>query len=131
MVPKNDGSVRICVDLKPLNASILREVHPMSTVDETLAQLTGARVFSKLVGFGRSHLQSRPASLPHSSLQWVATALISYHLLSLVPPSIFKNRCPRSSADWKGSSVKWTMSWSLAGISLSTTPGSQSSSQAY
>jgi len=44
-VPKDGGAVRICVDLKPLNESALREVHPMPKVDTTLAQL----------GSGRSH----------------------------------------------------------------------------
>ena len=48
VVPKKSGSIRICVDLKPLNESVLREVHPLPKVDETLAQLTGAQVFSKL-----------------------------------------------------------------------------------
>ena len=48
MVPNKSGSVRICLDLKPLNESVLREVHPLPKVDETLAQLTGAKVFSKL-----------------------------------------------------------------------------------
>ena len=48
VVPKKSGDVRICVDLKPLNESVLREVHPLPKVDETLAQLSGARVFSKL-----------------------------------------------------------------------------------
>ena len=48
VVPKKSGNVRICVNLKPLNESILREVHPLPKVDETLAQLSGARVFTKL-----------------------------------------------------------------------------------
>ena len=48
VVPKQSGAVRICVNLKPLNQSVLREPHPIPNVDETLAQLTGARVFSKL-----------------------------------------------------------------------------------
>ena len=48
VVPKDSGAVRICVDLKPLNENILREVHPMPKVDTTLAQLSGATVFSKL-----------------------------------------------------------------------------------
>ena len=48
VVRKKNGNVRICVDLKPLNESVLREVHPLPKVDETLAQLSGARVFSKL-----------------------------------------------------------------------------------
>ncbi len=48
VVPKKQGKVRICVDLKPLNENVLHEVHPMPIVDETLAQLTGAKLFSKL-----------------------------------------------------------------------------------
>eukprot|EP00731_Ephydatia_muelleri_P004849 Em0002g1025a len=48
VVPKSNGTVRICVDLKPLNDNVLREIHPLPKVDETLAQLTGASVFSKL-----------------------------------------------------------------------------------
>ena len=48
VVPKKSGSVRICVDFWALNESVLREVHPLPTVDETLAHLSGASVFSKL-----------------------------------------------------------------------------------
>ena len=47
VVPKDSGAVRICVDLKPLNERVLREVHPMLKVDTTLALLSGAKVFSK------------------------------------------------------------------------------------
>lgn len=58
VVPKPSGAVHICVDMKPLNKKVLREVHPMPKVDTTLAQLTGVTVLSKLdakSGFGRSH----------------------------------------------------------------------------
>ena len=48
IVPKRSGEVRICVDLKPLNESVLRETYPIPQVDETLAQLAGAAFFSKL-----------------------------------------------------------------------------------
>ena len=37
VVPKKDGKVRICIDLKPLNASVLRETHPLPKVDDILA----------------------------------------------------------------------------------------------
>ena len=47
-VPKKSGAVRICVDLKALNESVLREVYPLPTVDDLLGQLTGATVFSRL-----------------------------------------------------------------------------------
>lgn len=48
VVRKKSGQVRICVDFRVLNESVLREVHPLPTVDETLAQMAGAAVFSKL-----------------------------------------------------------------------------------
>ena len=48
VVPKKTGNVRICVDLKPLNESVLREVHPIPKVDNTLAQLAGMKLYSKL-----------------------------------------------------------------------------------
>jgi len=48
VVPKPSGEVRICVDLKPLNEGVLHEFHPLPKVEETLAQLTGATIFSKL-----------------------------------------------------------------------------------
>ena len=46
-VPKKSGDARICVDFRPLNESVLREVHPLPTVEETLGQLGGATVFTK------------------------------------------------------------------------------------
>lgn len=51
VVPKSDGSVRICVDLTKLNESVLRENHPLPCVDQTLGQLTGAKIFSKILKF--------------------------------------------------------------------------------
>ena len=48
VVPKKNGTIRICVDLKPLNERVFREVYPLPRVDETLAQLAGATLFSKL-----------------------------------------------------------------------------------
>ena len=47
-VPKKNWKIRICVDMKCLNESMLREVYPLPQVDDALAQLTGARIFSKL-----------------------------------------------------------------------------------
>ena len=62
VTPKRSGSVCICVDLKPLNQSVLREVHPLPKVDEMLAQLAEAKIFSKLAAFGRSSHFSPRAS---------------------------------------------------------------------
>ena len=48
IVLKKSGGIRICVDLKPLNESIRQEMYPMPHVNETLALLAEAKVFSKL-----------------------------------------------------------------------------------
>ena len=45
---KKSGNVCICVDIKTLNAKVVHDIHPIPLVDETLAQLAGARIFSKL-----------------------------------------------------------------------------------
>ena len=47
-VPKKSGDTRICVILKALNNNVMHEVYPIPTVEETLGQVTGATVFSKL-----------------------------------------------------------------------------------
>ena len=38
----------MCVDLNPLNQSVLHETHLLPKVDDTLAQLNSAKMFSKL-----------------------------------------------------------------------------------
>lgn len=48
VVPKPSGKVRICVDIKPLNENIMREFHPLPAIDEILAQLSDARICTKL-----------------------------------------------------------------------------------
>jgi len=59
VVPKKTGTIRICVDRKPLNENVQHKVHPQPSVDDTLAQLVGAKVFSTLdanSGFWQVHL---------------------------------------------------------------------------
>lgn len=48
VVPKKNGTVRVCVDLRPLNENVMRETFPLPTVDDILGQLKGATIFSKL-----------------------------------------------------------------------------------
>ena len=48
VMPKKSGEIRVCVDLKRLNERVLREVYPLPRVDDILAQLAGAKCFSKL-----------------------------------------------------------------------------------
>ena len=61
IVLKTDGRIRICVDLTKLNGNVQREHNPIPSVDHTLAQLGGAKIFSKLdtnSGFWQVHLQA-------------------------------------------------------------------------
>jgi len=48
VVPKKDGTIRVCVDFTQLNKAVKREYHPIPTSDETLSELRNARIFSKL-----------------------------------------------------------------------------------
>ena len=66
VLPKKSGAVRICVDFRPLNNNVLREVHPLPKVDEILAQMAGATVFSKLdanCGFWQIPIDEQSRSL--------------------------------------------------------------------
>ena len=54
------------MDLKALIGNVLRKTHPIPKVDDTLAQLTGAAVFSKLdanSGFWQIPLSEESKSL--------------------------------------------------------------------
>ncbi len=50
MVPvvKPNGQIRICVDLTKLNEAVCRERHILPSVEQSLAQLNGATIFTKL-----------------------------------------------------------------------------------
>ena len=48
VVPKSQGDIRLCIDMRRANEAILRERHPIPTVDEILQSLNGSKVFSKL-----------------------------------------------------------------------------------
>ena len=48
VVPKSNGRVHICVDLTKLNEYIYKEWYQLPSVEESLSQLNGANVFSKL-----------------------------------------------------------------------------------
>ena len=48
VVPKQNGDIRLCVDMRQANAAIVRERHPIPTVDEILYNVNGSEIFSKL-----------------------------------------------------------------------------------
>ena len=48
IVPKKDGGVRLCVDMRMANKAIRRERHHKPTIDDLIHSMNGAKVFSKL-----------------------------------------------------------------------------------
>ena len=66
VVRKKNNKIRVCVDLTRLNKSVKRECHPLPAVEQTLAQLAEARVFTKLdanSGFWQIPLSEESARL--------------------------------------------------------------------
>ena len=48
IAPKPSGDIRLCVDMRQANSAIIRERHPIPTVDEVLQRMNGSTVFTKL-----------------------------------------------------------------------------------
>ena len=48
IVPKKNGDVRVTIDPGELNKVILREFHPMSTVDDIATRVNGSKLFTTL-----------------------------------------------------------------------------------
>ena len=43
---KRNGKIRLCIDPKPLNKALKRNRYPLATIDDLLAKLTNAKVFT-------------------------------------------------------------------------------------
>ena len=63
VVPKSSGQVRLCMDMREANKAVTRERHLMPTIDDLVADLNGATVFSKLdFSSGYHQLKLKPES---------------------------------------------------------------------
>ncbi|KAK7095117.1 hypothetical protein V1264_002767 [Littorina saxatilis] len=76
---KPNGSVRLCLDPKPLNKALKRNDYPMKTIDDVLGELQGARYFSHFDarnGFWHVHLDEESSLLttfetPEGKFRWL------------------------------------------------------------
>lgn len=48
VVPKQNGSIRLCVDMREVNKAIIRERFMLPTIDDVLLEIRKATFFSKL-----------------------------------------------------------------------------------
>ena len=47
-MPKSDGDIRLCVDMRRANLAVKRERHPIPTIEELLQEMNQSKIFSKL-----------------------------------------------------------------------------------
>lgn len=47
-VPKKDGSIRVCVDYRPINRKIIKDRYPLPNIEEQIDRLQGAKIYSTL-----------------------------------------------------------------------------------
>jgi hypothetical protein len=52
LVKKKDGSLRLCVDYRPLNKMKIKNKYPLFRIVDLLDQVRGASIFSKKLIFG-------------------------------------------------------------------------------
>ena len=102
VVPRGDGSVRICVNLTKLNKAVCRERHLLPFVEQSLASLENATIFSKIdanSGFWQIELNKASAvqSLPLSSHHLADFISITCHSESTPHLNIFNAECHKFS----------------------------------
>jgi hypothetical protein len=67
-VKKKDGSLRMCVDYRPLNAVTIKNKYPLPRIDALFDQLAGAKVFSKIdLHSGYHQIKIRPCDIPKTA----------------------------------------------------------------
>jgi hypothetical protein len=67
-VKKKDGSLRLCVDYRPLNVVTINNKYPLPRIDVLFDQLAGAKVFSKIdLCSGYHQIKIRPCDIPKTA----------------------------------------------------------------
>jgi hypothetical protein len=67
-VKKKDGSLRMCVDYRPLNAVTFKNKYLLPRIDVLFDQLAGAKVFSKIdLRSGYHQIKIRASDVPKTA----------------------------------------------------------------
>ncbi|WVZ97432.1 hypothetical protein U9M48_042972 [Paspalum notatum var. saurae] len=68
LTEKKDGTLRMCVDYRGLNAVTVKNKYPLPRIDDLFDQLKGACVFSKIdLRSGYHQLRIRPSDIPKTA----------------------------------------------------------------
>jgi hypothetical protein len=89
-VKKKDGSLRLCVDYRPLNAVTIKNKYPLPRINVLFDQLAGANVSPRLI-FGQGTIKKRsgpvifskqlsPPDMVFMSI-WLCPLVLPMHLL--------------------------------------------------
>ena len=110
MVPvlKPDSRVRICVDLTKLNQALRREIHPMVSVDESLAKLWKSKFFTKLDANSSFWQLPLCEESKCSSRLLVGLPSTAYHSASVPLLRSSNVTCHRCWRAWREMFVTWT-----------------------
>jgi len=67
-VKKKDGSMRMCIDYRNLNAVTVKNKYPLPRIDDLLDQLKDAKYFSKIdLRSGYHQMKIRPEDIPKTA----------------------------------------------------------------
>jgi hypothetical protein len=67
-VKKKDGSMRMCIDYRNLNAVTVKNKYPLPRIDDLLDQLKDAKFFSKIdLRSGYHQMKIRPNDIPKTT----------------------------------------------------------------
>ena len=79
LVPKKDGSLRLCIDYRKLNSVAEPDAYPIPRADDTLGSLSGCRYFTSLdlaSGFWQTAMEGSDMAKTAFTTRWACLSLV-------------------------------------------------------